>query len=1054
MKTEPKISRPAQNDAPISLPPSREWPVIVALCAALAFLYYLTAQPLPQSDPASRNSFGLTAALATEGSSAIDHYLTSPVGGFLTSNADVSNVAYFAGHYYSDSPPGAAFLMVPFYLLGRLFGDAGPAQFGLAGLALAGAVTVLTVYSFARRMGAAVVSARYAALTLGLASVLWREAGRAGPGVFTALALALALWLAVPPLPRREEAEGGPRLQPGRAVLLGLVLGFAGVVDYPNLVWTPLFGLYLLAGRRVRWPGALALAGGWLAGVLPLALYNWASFERPWAFAYGFLLDDEAARSLAGQFLGGFSSNNLNIVRETFFGANRGLLGPFVVFLGVWGLTALYGQRGKRRETLLAAALIGVCLGLGLLRRPVGSGPVRADFVLGMLPPLSLGVAVWHERFLFLTRLEQWWLPGLTLAGTGLYYWLAAPGPFANLPGLLYLLPVVVGLAGGAGLWRGLRRLPRPVRGLGLAGLLLALSAIIFVASGPSRPAVAANGASNLIYNDQLSCENGLRAGWYLGEEPFRCTGGEVAALKPGQSVQPYKLPVQGGKVYRLRLEGQGTGRIEWRWMAEPVLIDGAKFLGTLSRDWKGGAYQDSRAAPPGAAYLQLVFTVSSAASLNSFRLADDGVRVEPMRNYATAALSFTFDWESAMGGLIHSIGGAPGVSEAAGVSLSEENLRTAIADAERRGNNMRQGADYLLALFKRYDVRGTFYATGYNLLDGNRDKLIFAGNPTYRWANESNGWASNYWTTHPWYGLDPYGDFKTDPAWYFGDQTERMRGAGQDVQSHTFGHLYVRGTTVEEFSTDIETFVRFARTKNLAPIRHFAFPWTSSNSVTAQWYAALADRGFQSITRLYYTDQGKIQDSLGGLKFDNGKRASGNKISYDEWAGPTNDYYLLRRVKGEPRLLALSDYEMTSGEKSEATARTLIDELLRRRGYGSIWTHPESVVNARDQGQWLRVVNYATQKREAGLWVDSVSNIVQHRLDTAQVGVETVWREGGKRASLTLTNGAKNPVEGLTLTLPGPLRAASGALSFKGPQLLVPTLQPGQRLTIEIELG
>ncbi len=1055
MRTEPRVIVVPNNSKMEQIDRVQPRPTAIGnlwwVVTGLALLYFLTARPIADSEAASRNLFGLVAALATERSVAIDHFVTSSSGGFLTANNQAFNLAYFDGHYFSDTAPGSAILTVPFYQLGRLFGADGPDAFGLGLVALSGAATVLMIYAVARRLGSSRASSRYAALTLGLGSALWREAGRFGPGVFSMLLLGLALWLALPPLPCNAEDEGGPKLRAGRAVWLGLALGFAPVVDYPNLLWLPLFVVYLLFNRPATKGGWAGLIGGGLVGILPLAIYNWAAVGKPWAFTYGFLLNEPQANTFGGQFL----SLNLARLRDGLFGPGRGLLGPFVFLFGIWGLIALYGQRGKRRETLFFATLIGAILIVGLFRRPLGEGNLTADFVVTLLIPLVLGVAVWYERYMFLTRIEQPWLPWLALGGTALYYLIGSPGPFANFGAWLYLLPLIFGVGLVWLVWRYTPRFSGWQKvGAGLAGLAL-LGIVPTMTGEVVHPAFAESGPNNLLYNPRLECENSLRAGWYLQSGPLTCDSGSLN-LKAGQRLQPYLVPVQGGKVYHLGFQASGGGRLEWLWSAEPATIDGLKFTNSSSQDWKSGLVEDNRAAPPGAAYLQLNFTPAADTEISDFRLYDDSVRVEPMKDYARAALSFTFDWETAMGGLVHSKGGAPipGEGEYGGLGLSENNLQLALADAVRRGLDMRRGADYLLELFSRFGVRGTFYANGYNLLDGNRDNQKFIGDPTYRWAAPKNGWNSDFWLKNPWYSLDPHGDFQSDPAWYFGDQADRLRQARQDIQSHTFGHIYVRGTTPEEFLRDTDAFGFYAAERKLPPIRHFAFPWKSSNSLTAEWYQILVNRGYTSVTRLYDADQGIRQDGVGLLAFDNGQRTPDRAtVVYENFAGPSNTYYYLGRVRGAESLLVLRDYQLVPGERSEATAKALLDELLRRRGYGSIWTHPEAIVDAGNQGQWMRVVQYAAQKREAGLWVDSVANIVQHRLNIAQVKVAASWSNGGKKARLVITNHAKEPISGLTLTLPAPLKSATGATSFKGAQLLVPPLQVNQSVTIEVEV-
>lgn len=1041
-------------DAPASPWPNREWLNLLLVFVGFALLYFLTAQPIGGSAPTSRNLFALTTSLATERSLFLDHFLAHPNGAFLTAPTEALNTAFFAGHYYFDGPPGSALIALPFYQLGRLFGPDGPVALSLALLALAGAGVLLAVFAACRRLGSARRSTYYAIITLGLASALWREAGTFGPGVFTMLLVAVALWLVLPPLPRDLGPSDNPKLRAWRALALGLVLGLAGAVDYPNLAWTPLFVGYLLWTRRLTLKSALTLAGGWLAGLLPLAAYNWLAFGRPWTFSYGFLLNDTSSQSLTGQFLGGFSLGNL---RDIFFSPDRGLFGPFVLLFGLWGLAALFGQRGKRRETVLLLALILVSFGMALLRRPLGSGPLRVDFALAALPPLAIGVAIWHERFMFLTRLEQSWLPALATGGVGLYYLLAPPGPFGNIGAVPYLLPVAILLGLGLLAWRFTPRLNAPQKAA--AGLALAaLFGILFTAfSSATRPAFAFGDSNNLLYNGQFVCTDRQFAGWFVQDIPARCAKSGPVSLGAGQSLKPYLIPVQGGEVYRLQFESTGPGFLDWVWTDDghqPLKPTDNQLIQSWRQEWKGGSFVDNRAAPPGAVYLQLVFTPGTTVQLTNFALADDSIRVEPMPNYARAALAFSFDWESAMGGLIHSRGGAPvpGEGEGGGTAITNQDISAAVADAIKRGDAMRAGANYLLDIFTRFQVKGTFYATGYNLLDGNTQQQKFVGNPTYKWANPQNGWEGGYWLTHPWYGLDPYGTAKTDSAWYFGDQTDRLNAAGQDIQSHTFGHLYVRGTTVQEFAADMDTFLQYAVVRKLPPMRSFAFPWKSSNSLTPDWYNVLVQRGFTSVTRLYDQDQMVRNLDKGNLQFDNCKRTADNKVVFDAFAGPCNTYFYLNRVKNVPQLTVLNDYQLESGDRSEATAYGLINELLRRRGYGSIWTHPEGIVEPSDQQAWLRVVQYATQKRAEGLYVDSVTNLVQFRKDASQVEVKTNWQDGGKKVSLVVTNHAQNTLEGVTLTLPAQIRQANGSAGFKGAQLLVPNLPPGQSLTIDVD--
>jgi len=211
-----------------------------------------------------------------------------------------------------------------------------------------------------------------------------------------------------------------------------------------------------------------------------------------------------------------------------------------------------------------------------------------------------------------------------------------------------------------------------------------------------------------------------------------------------------------------------------------------------------------------------------------------DGVYIEQFPNGTQGAIAFSFDWESAMGGAVHSLGMAG---------------HDPVGAAEH-GMEMRQGADWLRDLFARHGITATFYATGYNLLDGNTERRTFAGDPVYEWASPRNGWASDWWLTHKWYGDDPYGTYQSNPAWYFGDQTRELLRAGHEIAPHTFGHLYVRGTKLQELATDMDEWLSAAKSQGVPPPTTFAFPWRSSNSLTADFYKILWDRGMRAVTR------------------------------------------------------------------------------------------------------------------------------------------------------------------------------------------------------------
>jgi len=1071
LKTKPKTNTSHFEPSAQGLPPypipdtRRSHRLMLVYVSLLALLYFVAAQPIANAPANSRSLWGLAFALGAEQTFIIDSAATGLHGSSLLKPGDSPNSAYFEGHYYSGSAPGAAIVAQPFLQIGRLVGN--PEAWGLALTALLGAATILLVYAGALKLGSSQQSARFAGLALGLGTLLWRATGQFTPSIFSIFLLSAALLLVLPPLPRtlaQSVKHGYERLDISESLLLGALLGFAVTVDYQNALWLPLFAGYMFFIKRTRLRGWLGLAGGWFVGLTPLFLYNTAIFGKPWAFSYGFLLTDKQATSFKGQFLNGY---NISQLWQAFFASGRASLGIFVLLFGIWGLVALSGQRGKRGATLLLASLIiGIVL-TGLMRRPIGEGEVMADFIAPIIVPLAYGSAIWFERIMFLTRLEYRGLPTFSTLGIALYYLISPPGPgFHNMQNLLPILPLI--LLAALVNWLFLSK-KRPVFlqvrfdfnfKAFLIGALILIALIPIFMFPAGKTAFAEGQGNNLLYNPELKIEAGKAVGWY---------GLVSNQVKGSAQFQPYLTPVLGGKLYGLEFSATGAGalKVSWIWSDE-----GHEVLNSFTNAFalnNSQTYRDFRAAPPAATYLQLVFDQTSGEiAYNHIAVFENGVRVEPLKNYATAALSFSFDWESAMGGLVHSRGGgASSLGESGGDALTEENKKAVLDYAEERGMAMRQGTDNLLNIFQKYGVSGTFYATGYNLLDGNTAKHTFSANPIYRWA-KTPYWENDFWARNPWYGSDPYGTYQSDPAWYFGDQTDRLQQGGQEIASHTFGHLLVRAATPADLAVDLKEWLTAARTKNLASPRSFAFPWKGSNSLTPVFYDVLYEAGFRFITRTYNLDQGYEQDSKEGyISYLNSQRDANGKPLRSATPPPDNYYFYLDRVhyaitntktgkterSTDSRFLVLHDYQLLSSTASEQVSNNLVDELLRRRGgYGSIWTHPEAVSSTSDMAEWERVVAYAAQMREKGLWVAGVEAIMQFRADSQQIGVKS--EVSGKRVKITLHNPVGYALEGLTLTLPAPIKNAPDAVSVRGAQLVAPKIPANDSITLEVELA
>jgi hypothetical protein len=357
-------------------------------------------------------------------------------------------------------------------------------------------------------------------------------------------------------------------------------------------------------------------------------------------------------------------------------------------------------------------------------------------------------------------------------------------------------------------------------------------------------------------------------------------------------------------------------------------------------------------------------------------------IAIQPWPNGYRAAISFSFDWETAMGGLIHSRSDDPNSTE----------------NPEARGLRMREGITTTLRLFQPLGIHATYYANGYNFLLGNTGQRQFMDNPTYSWASKANGWPTDTWTTTPWFAKDPYGTIQSDPSWYFGDLIVPLQHDQQDIQSHTFSHFSGGDATAADWQSDIQTWRAVAAERDVPPARSLAFPWSRSNGMSYADWDALEAAGITSVTRTNW----------------NPKQPQYHIVS------ATNPH--CRPIPGHERILACPDFYLHSQETA-AQAIRLIDHTIAVSGTIDLWAHTEEVTSPEQLAAWGQVVNYAAQQRDAGaLWIAPLAEIADWQAAVAECKIENVELKTQSSASILsfkLTNGSNRDLNGLTLTLP-----------------------------------
>lgn len=346
-----------------------------------AFAWTMQGGGAPQN-----SNYALVRALA-DGTAQIDR-TRGEVG-----EAGTNDVIFRNGHVYSNKPPGLAFLTLPVFMAADAAGLVPQENLirslwllTLWGVVLPAIALLLLVRSVVERfepgLGTPVVA------LLGTATLLLPFAS-----VFFAHVLAALLLFGSFVLLSR----GWDRPLPLLAVAAsGLLAGLAVLVEYQSVLAAPALGLYAL-WRGVRLKGALAFGASWIAGVVPLLVYNEWAFGSFRKLSYGFEAGERKYGSL--EFVGAPS------LRQAFelLVSTNGLLVLMPVFAcAVAGLLVAYRSRYRAEALVGAGVLVAYFVYDSGYYSPFGGlGPPR--FFVAVLPFLALPLAAFLRRFPFLT---------------------------------------------------------------------------------------------------------------------------------------------------------------------------------------------------------------------------------------------------------------------------------------------------------------------------------------------------------------------------------------------------------------------------------------------------------------------------------------------------------------------------------------------------------------------------------------------------------------------------------------------------------------------------
>lgn len=326
------------------------------LIATLSFFSYAYFY---QGGGWNQNSrFDLVRAVLERGTLRIDAY-----------QENTGDKALFNGHYYSDKAPGLALLALPAAAASRpvlrALGVDPASPRGLVAMsyaatvfavALPSALTVGCLFLIALRLGSEISAAAFAALGMGLATPMWAYStlfwGHALAGACLLLAFAVAVML-----PGSLSGAGHGL----RGIAVGLAAGWATVVEYPAAPASVILAIFALAqvwqeGGQRRWRVGIGIAGGALACIVVLMVYQHAAFGSAFRLSYSYYPQGAFPFMRRGYL--GLTYPRVDVMLKLLFGCRRGLFFAAPVAAGApLGLGLLWKQRSTHGAAVAATAI-------------------------------------------------------------------------------------------------------------------------------------------------------------------------------------------------------------------------------------------------------------------------------------------------------------------------------------------------------------------------------------------------------------------------------------------------------------------------------------------------------------------------------------------------------------------------------------------------------------------------------------------------------------------------------------------------------------------------
>ncbi len=388
--------------------------------AAIALVALAAATQIPYPGWNAGAHYALVKSLV-DGTPQIDRHLNQS-----------GDIAYVDGHFFAAKSPGLAFLSVPVYLAFDAFnavpetyvtGQGPPGarqvaeraiwQVNLVVVAVFFALLLLirtTVEKLFPRTGTAV------AVMLGLGTMLLPFATSYFSHVVSA-----ALGFSAFALLLRERRRRSNAL----LAAAGLLAGLAVFTELPTGIIAVCLGLYAsVDAPRLR--RAATYAAGFVAGLIPLAAYNWWAFGSPLRNGYSNAVKDLGKTGhdvigANGQGFFGLTYPHPHAALDILFSKHGLFVLTPITLVAVLGLGLLH-RAGHRREAFLVGGMVlAFVVYNSSYYLPFGGAAPGPRFLVPLLPFLAPPLAAMVRRWPFIAyaaaAVSAFWMISATIAG-------------------------------------------------------------------------------------------------------------------------------------------------------------------------------------------------------------------------------------------------------------------------------------------------------------------------------------------------------------------------------------------------------------------------------------------------------------------------------------------------------------------------------------------------------------------------------------------------------------------------------------------------------------